>query len=142
MTTTAKQTAGLELILMRPVAMRAREHVQLAVAMWRGLRNVAKRGIATMASGIAIHRGDAGCEEDPSHQMGRPIVRLVMATARRAPKTPAHVIVETVRQPSLVTPALGVGGVAKSMTLTVLSQPPWSVAPLDSLDRYGKVTIQ
>ena len=77
-----------------------------------------------MASGIVMKKGDAGEYDGPSHQIGRPIVRLEMATARRAPNTPAHVIVETVRHPSLGSTSIGSGGVSKSITATVLSLHP------------------
>ncbi len=77
-----------------------------------------------MASGIVMKKGDAGVDEGPSHQMGRPIVRLEMATASSAPNTPAHVIVETVLHPSLGSTAIGSGGVSKSIHATVLSQHP------------------
>ena len=77
-----------------------------------------------MASGIVMNIGDAGEDDGPSHQMGRPIVRLEMATARRAPNTPAHVTVETVRHPSLGSTSIGSGGVSKSITATVLSLHP------------------
>lgn len=77
-----------------------------------------------MASGIVMRKGDAGVDDGPSHQMGRPIVRLEMATASKAPNTPAHVIVETVRHPSLGSASIGSGGVSRSILATVLSQPP------------------
>ena len=77
-----------------------------------------------MASGIVMKKGDAGVDDGPSHQMGRPIVRLEMATASRAPNTPAQVIVETVRHPSLGSTSIVSGGVSKSILATVLSQPP------------------
>jgi len=70
------------------------------------------------------------------------MVRLEIATARSAPKTPAQVRVETVRQPSLGTAVIGAGGDVKSMSATVLSPPLQEVAPIDSLQAYGKVTIQ
>jgi hypothetical protein len=77
-----------------------------------------------MARGIVMRKGDAGVDGGPSHQMGRPIVRLEMATASRAPNTPAHVMVETVRHPSLGSASIGSGGVSRSILATVLSQPP------------------
>ena len=77
-----------------------------------------------MARGIVMRKGDAGVDGGPSHQMGRPIVRLEMATASRAPNTPAHVMVETVRHPSLGSVSIGSGGVSRSILATVLSQPP------------------
>ena len=77
-----------------------------------------------MARGIVMRKGDAGVDGGPSHQMGRPIVRLEMATASRAPNTPAHVMVETVRHPSLGNASIGSGGVSRSILATVLSQPP------------------
>ena len=77
-----------------------------------------------MARGIVMRKGDAGVDGGPSHQMGRPIVRLEMATASRAPNTPAYVMVETVRHPSLGSASIGSGGVSRSILATVLSQPP------------------
>jgi len=110
--------------------------------MWRGERNVATRGARTMTRGIVMRNGDAGADEGPSHQIGLPIVRLEIATASRAPNTPAHGMVETVRQPSLGSTSIGVGGVSKSILATVLSLPLWEVTPMDSLNAYGKVAIQ
>ncbi len=95
-----------------------------------------------MARGIVMKNGDAGAEEGPSHQMGLPIVRLEMATASKAPNTPAHVMVETVRHPSLGSTSIGSGGVSKSILATVLSLPLREVTPMDSLLSYGKVAIQ
>ena len=89
-----------------------------------------------------MKNGDAGAEEGPSHQMGLPIVRLEMATASKAPNTPAHVMVETVRHPSLGSTSIGSGGVSKSILATVLSLPLRDVTPMDSLLSYGKVAIQ
>jgi hypothetical protein len=60
MTTTAIEMAGFDAISMRPLAMRAREQTELAVAMWRGARNVVTSGIRTMARGIVRSNGDAG----------------------------------------------------------------------------------
>jgi len=142
MTTTAREMAGFDASSAIPVAISASEHTQLAVVMWRGERNVATRGARTMTRGIAMKNGDAGVEDGPSHQIGRPIVRLEIATASSAPKTPAHVMVETVRQPSLGTTSIGVGAVSKSILATVLSPPLWEVTPMDSLHAYGKVAIQ
>lgn len=95
-----------------------------------------------MARGIVMNNGDAGADDGPSHQIGRPMVRLEIATARRAPNTPAHVMVETVRHPSLGSTSIGVGGEAKSIHATVPSQHLWDVAPTVSLHAYGKVAIQ
>ena len=95
-----------------------------------------------MASGIVINSGDAGADDGPSHHIGRPIVRLEIATARSAANTPAHVMVETVRHPSLGSTSIGMGGVSKSILATVLSLPLWEVTPMDSLHAYGKVAIQ
>lgn len=77
-----------------------------------------------MESGIAMKKGDAGVDDGPSHQMGLPIVRLEMATASRAPNTPAHVMVETVRHPSLGITSIGLGEVLNSILATVLSLHP------------------
>ena len=95
-----------------------------------------------MARGIVMNNGDAGADDGPSHQIGRPMVRLEIATARRAPNTPAHVMVETVRHPSLGSTSIGAGGEAKSIHATVPSQPLRDVAPTVSLHAYGKVAIQ
>ena len=95
-----------------------------------------------MARGIVMRNGDAGADDGPSHQMGRPMVRLEIAIASNAPNTPAHVMVETVRHPSLGSTSIGVGGVSKSILATVLSLPLWEVTPMDSLNAYGKVAIQ
>jgi len=94
------------------------------------------------ARGIVMKNGDAGVDDGPSHHMGRPMVRLEIATASSAPNTPAHVMVETVRHPSLGSISIGVGGVSKSILATVLSQPLREVTPMDSLQAYGKVAIQ
>lgn len=94
-----------------------------------------------MARGIVMRNGDAGADDGPSHQMGRPMVRLDIATASNAPNTPAHVMVETVRHPSLGSVSIGAGGVAKSILATVLSLPLREVTPIDSLHAYGKVAI-
>ena len=142
MTTTARETAGFDASSAIPVAISASEQTQLAVVIRRGERNVATRGMRTMARGIVMRNGDAGADDGPSHQIGRPMVRLEIATARRAPNTPAHVMVETVRQPSLGSTSIGVGGESKSIIATVLSQPLREVTPMDSLFAYGKVAIQ
>jgi Rieske Fe-S protein len=142
MTTTARETAGFDASSAIPVAISASEQTQLAVVIWRGERNVATRGARTMTRGIVMKNGDAGADDDPSHHIGRPIVRLEIATASNAPNTPAHVMVETVRQPSLGSTSIGVGGESKSILATVLSQPLREVTPMDSLFAYGKVAIQ
>ena len=142
MTTTAREMAGFEASSAIPVAISASEHTQLAVVMWRGERNVATKGARTMTRGIVMKNGDAGADDGPSHQIGRPIVRLEIATASRAPNTPAHVMVETVRHPSLGSTSTGMGGVSKSILATVLRLPLWEVTPMDSLHPYGKVAIQ
>ena len=95
-----------------------------------------------MARGIVMKKGEAGFEDGPNHQIGRPMVRLEIATASSAPNTPAHVMVETVRHPSLGSTSTGVGGDSKSILATVLSLPLWEVTPMDSLHAYGKVAIQ
>jgi len=95
-----------------------------------------------MARGIVMRNGDEGADDGPSHQIGRPMVRLEIATASNAPNTPAHVMVETVRHPSLGSTSIGVGGEAKSIHATVPSQPLRDVAPTVSLHAYGKVAIQ
>ena len=142
MTTTAMETAGFDASSAIPVAISASEQTQLAVVIRRGERNVATRGMRTMARGIVMRNGDAGADDGPSHQMGRPMVRLEIATASNAPNTPAHVMVETVRHPSLGSTSMGVGGVSKSILATVLSLPLRGVTPMDSLQAYGKVAIQ
>jgi Rieske Fe-S protein len=142
MTTTARETAGFDASSAIPVAISASEQTQLAVVIWRGERNVATRGARTMKRGIVMKNGDAGADDGPSHHIGRPIVRLEIATASNAPNTPAHVMVETVRQPSLGSTSIGVGGESKSILATVLSQPLREVTPMDSLFAYGKVAIQ
>ena len=142
MTTTARETAGFDASSAIPVAISASEQTQLAVVIRRGERNVATRGMRTMARGIVMRNGDAGADDGPSHQMGRPMVRLEIATASNAPNTPAHVMVETVRHPSLGSTSMGVGGVSKSILATVLSLPLRGVTPMDSLQAYGKVAIQ
>ena len=142
MTTTAMDTAGFDASSAIPVAISASEQTQLAVVIRRGERNVATRGMRTMARGIVMRNGDAGADDGPSHQMGRPMVRLEIATASNAPNTPAHVMVETVRHPSLGSTSMGVGGVSKSILATVLSLPLRGVTPMDSLQAYGKVAIQ
>jgi hypothetical protein len=142
MTTTARETAGFDASSAIPVAISASEQTQLAVVIWRGERNVATRGARTMTRGIVMKNGDAGADDGPSHHIGRPIVRLEIATASNAPNTPAHVMVETVRQPSLGSTSIGVGGESKSILATVLSQPLREVTPMDSLFAYGKVAIQ
>ena len=142
MTTTARETAGFDASSAIPVAISASEQTQLAVVIWRGERNVATRGARTMTRGIVMKNGDAGADDGPSHHIGRPIVRLEIATASNAPNTPAHVMVETVRQPSLGSTSIGVGGELKSILATVLSQPLREVTPMDSLHAYGKVAIQ
>jgi Rieske Fe-S protein len=142
MTTTARETAGFDASSAIPVAISASEQTQLAVVIWRGERNVATRGARTMTRGIVMKNGDAGADDGPSHHIGRPIVRLEIATASNAPNTPAHVMVETGRQPSLGSTSIGVGGESKSILATVLSQPLREVTPMDSLFAYGKVAIQ
>jgi len=142
MTTTARETAGFDASSAIPVAISASEQTQLAVVIWRGERNVATRGARTMTRGIVMKNGDAGADDGPSHHIGRPIVRLEIATASNAPNTPAHVMVETVRQPSLGSTSIGVGEESKSILATVLSQPLREVTPMDSLFAYGKVAIQ
>ena len=124
MTTTAMEMAGFDAISAIPVPISASEQTQLAVVIWRGARNVAKRGMTTRASGIVMRNGDAGADDGPSHQMGRPMVRLEIATASNDPNTPAHVIVVTVRQPSLGSTSIGVGGDEKSI-LTPYSACPY-----------------
>jgi len=124
MTTTAMEMAGFDASSTIPVAISASEHTQLAVVIWRGARSVATNGTRTMARGIVMKNGDAGADDGPSHQIGRPMVRLEMATASSAANTPAHVIVETVRHPSLGSTSTCVGGVSKSILATVLSLPP------------------
>ena len=141
-TTTAIEMAGFDASSAIPVAISASEHTQLAVVIWRGERNVATRGIRTMARGMVMKNGDAGADDGPSHHIGRPIVRLETVTASNAPNTPAHVMVDTVRHPSLGSTSTGVGGVSKSILATVLSLPLWEVTPMDSLHAYGKVAIQ
>jgi hypothetical protein len=118
------EMAGFDASSTIPVAISASEQIQLAVVIWRGARSVATNGTRTMARGIVMKNGDAGADDGPSHQIGRPMVRLEMATASSAANTPAHVIVETVRHPSLGSTSTCVGGVSKSILATVLSQPP------------------
>ena len=142
MTTTAMEMAGFDASSVIPVAISASEQTQLAVVIWRGERNVATSGTRTMTRGIVMKNGDAGAEDGPSHQIGRPMVRLEIATASSAAKTPAHVMVEMVRHPSLGSTSIGVGGVSKSILATVLSKPLREVTPMDSLHAYGKVAIQ
>ena len=142
MTTTAREMAGFDASSAIPVPISASEQIQLVVVIWRGERSVATRGIRTMARGIVMRHGDAGFEDGPSHQIGRPMVRLEIATASNAPNTPAHVMVETVRHPSLGSTSIGGGGEAKSIPATVPSQPLRDVAPTVSLNEYGKVAIQ
>ena len=142
MTTTAMEMAGFDVSSAIPVAISASEQTQLAVVIWRGERNVATRGARTMTRGIVMKNGDAGADDGPSHHIGRPIVWLEIAAASNAPNTPAHVMVETVRQPSLGSTSIGVGGESKSILATVLSQPLREVTPMDSLFAYGKVAIQ
>jgi len=141
-TTTAIEMAGFDASSAIPVAISASEQTQLAVVMWRGERNVATKGARTITRGIVMKNGDAGADDGPSHHMGRPIVRLEIATASSDANTPAHVMVETVRHPSLGSTSIGVGGVSKSILATVLSLPLWDVTPMDSLQAYGKVAIQ
>jgi hypothetical protein len=74
--------------------------------------------------------------------MGRPIVRLEIATASNDPTTPDHVRAETVRQPSLGTCFSGVGGAEKSIGATVHSLHAQEVTLVVSLQAYGKVAIQ
>ena len=124
MTTTAMEMAGFDASSTIPVAISASEHTQLAVVIWRGARSVATNGTRTMARGIVMKNGDAGADDGPSHQIGRPMVRLEMATASSAANTPAHVIVETVRHPSLGSTSTCVGGVSKFILATVLSPAP------------------
>ena len=142
MTTTSMEMAGFDASSVIPVAISASEQTQLAVVIWRGERNVATSGTRTMTRGIVMKNGDAGAEDGPSHQIGRPMVRLEIATASSAAKTPAHVMVEMVRHPSLGSTSIGVGGVSKSILATVLSKPLREVTPMDSLHAYGKVAIQ
>ena len=142
MTTTAMEMAGFDASSVIPVAISASEQTQLAVVIWRGERNVATSGTRTMTRGIVMKNGDAGAEDGPSHQIGRPMVRLEIATASSAAKTPAHVMVEMVRHPSLGSTSIGVGGVSKFILATVLSKPLREVTPMDSLHAYGKVAIQ
>lgn len=142
MITTAREMAGFVASSAIPVAISASEQTQLAVVIRRGERNVATRGMRTMARGIVMKNGDAGADDGPSHQMGRPMVRLEIATASNAPNTPAHVTVETVRHPSLGSTSIGVGGESKSILATVLSLPLREVSPTVSLHAYGKVAIQ
>jgi hypothetical protein len=136
------EMAGFDASSVIPVAISASEQTQLAVVIWRGERNVATSGTRTMTRGIVMKNGDAGAEDGPSHQIGRPMVRLEIATASSAAKTPAHVMVEMVRHPSLGSTSIGVGGVSKSILATVLSKPLREVTPMDSLHAYGKVAIQ
>ena len=124
MITTATETAGFDASSAIPVAISASEQTQLTVVIRRGERNVATTGMRTMARGIVMRDGDAGADDGPSHQMGRPMVRLEIATASSAANTPAHVMVETVRHPSLGSTSIGVGGVSKSILATVLSLHP------------------
>jgi len=124
MITTAMEMAGFDVSSTIPVAISASEHTQLAVVIWRGARSVATNGTRTMARGIVMKNGDAGADDGPSHQIGRPMVRLEMATASSAANTPAHVIVETVRHPSLGSTSTCVGGVSKFILATVLSPAP------------------
>ena len=70
------------------------------------------------------------------------MVRLLIAIANMAPNTPAQVMVEIVRHPSL---GMGVpmsGGVLNSMSATVHSRPTQEVSLMVSLLAYGKVAVQ
>ena len=70
------------------------------------------------------------------------MVRLLIAIANMAPKTPAQVMVEIVRHPSLGMGVPRSGGELNSMSATVHSRPTQEVSLMVSLLSYGKVAVQ
>ena len=64
-----------------------------------GFLMTAARGANTMRMGTATQMTGAGEVLGPSHQTGRPMVRLDTATASMHANVPTHVTRRTVRQP-------------------------------------------
>ena len=85
-----------------PVAISSTEHTRDALAADPGLRITATRGTSTRPMGTATNNNGAGDVLGPSHQMGRPIVRLETATASMHANVPTHVTRRTVRHPLVV----------------------------------------
>jgi hypothetical protein len=64
-----------------------------------GLRMTAANGARTSTTGTATKTSGAGDVLGPSHQMGRPMVRLETATASMHANVPTQVTMRTVRHP-------------------------------------------
>jgi hypothetical protein len=71
----------------------------LVRTMMSGARHVATSGVTTKLSGISMKTAGAGWKRLPSHHTGRPIVRLLIATATKAASTAIHEMKDTVRHP-------------------------------------------
>ena len=106
----------------------ATDPARLTRTMQWGRRIVTNRGVPIITMGISTYNTGAGLLLGPSHQIGRPMVRLEMATARTDARTPIQVINETVRQPSLG------DGVGRTDSLEVIMV---TVHPLSWLHRHG-----
>lgn len=94
-----KAVAGESTTSGSAVAVRRIEHTMLVRIIISGARHVATKGMTITLSGTSIKIGDAGLKRVPSHQTGRPIVRLLIATAIKAARTVIQVTKEIERQP-------------------------------------------
>jgi hypothetical protein len=81
------------------VAASKSEHTMLVRIMISGARHVATSGVTTKLSGTSMKTAGAGWKRLPSHHTGRPMVRLLMATATRAARTAIQEMKDTVRHP-------------------------------------------
>jgi hypothetical protein len=77
------------------------EQTTLVRTMISGARQVATRGVTIKLSGTSINIAGAGWNRLPNHHTGRPMVRLLIATAMTAASTAIQEIKETVRQPDV-----------------------------------------
>ena len=119
MTPTASAMAGVAVMSGIAVAMSDTAQTAFTMGIWGDWRNVATSGITTRAAGRSIKIAGEGLLDGPSHQMGRPMVRLETATQMRQHKVRTHEIKDTVRQPEPYGAEWGTDGGEKSMFSTI-----------------------
>ena len=82
-----------------PVASNSTDDTRETLVAMPGRRMTAANGAKTTTIGTATKTRGAGDVLGPSHQMGRPMVRLETATASMHANVPTQVTMRTVRQP-------------------------------------------
>lgn len=102
----------------RDVASNSVEQMMLVMVIRRGSFDVTTSGTTMRTSGTRTRIGDAGSLSGPSHQVDRPMVRLVMAMATRLAPVRIHEMNDTVRHPSdkLTVGGCSADGGSKSMS--------------------------